>query len=89
MTNGKDFKAAKMLRDELERIHNEHAKALKEFEVHKTDSGLTPDHIRMTPEWIKAKSDFTHSFATLRAFNATYVKKYKKEIMKERRNRYQ
>jgi len=46
--------------------------------------GLTPDHVRATPEWRAARSRFDRAFAAQRAFNAVFVRKFKKEIVAQR-----
>lgn len=42
--------------------------------------GLTPDHVRRTPEYQKAKAEWDAVFKRLRAFNGWYTKNYKKEL---------
>lgn len=49
--------------------------------------GLTPDSVRVTPEYRAAKLAFDKSFAKLRAFNGTFTKTFAKEIREERRAR--
>lgn len=36
--------------------------------------GLTPDDVKASPEWRKAKARYDRAFANLRAFNAAMVK---------------
>lgn len=49
--------------------------------------GLTPDAVRVTPEWKLAKRNFDTAFAKLRAFNSYYVKTFSIELRRERRAR--
>lgn len=49
--------------------------------------GLTPDHVRATPEFRAAKQAFDIAFANLRAFNAHFTKFYAAELRAERRAR--
>lgn len=35
-------------------------------------TGLTPDHVRVSPEWQTAKQNYNAAFAELRAFNTKY-----------------
>ena len=42
--------------------------------------GLTPDDIKARPDYRIAKQAMDKTFAELRAFNAVYVKRFKKEI---------
>lgn len=47
--------------------------------------GLTPDDVRARPDYRIAKEAMDKAFAALRAFNARYVKQYKKELAAERK----
>lgn len=49
--------------------------------------GLTPDAVRITPEWPDAKQLFDRAWTNLREFNKIYMKKYKKELWAERQAR--
>lgn len=42
-------------------------------------TGLTPDHVKESPEFQQAKRAFDASFRRLRDFNAIFLKKFKKE----------
>ncbi|MEM9524066.1 MAG: hypothetical protein AAF982_08750 [Pseudomonadota bacterium] len=42
--------------------------------------GLTPDHVKATPEWRQAKAAFHAAEAKLKKFNGAFVKTFKKEI---------
>ena len=53
----------------------------------RSESGLTPDSVRQTAEWQSAKRNYDLAVSNLRNFNASYVKKYKKELTKERKER--
>lgn len=46
--------------------------------------GLTPDDVRARPDYRIAKQAMDKAFAELRAFNAVYTKRFKKEIAAER-----
>ena len=59
--------------------------ALRTFPV--GPMGLTPDAVRVTPEYRVAKLAFDKSFAKLRAFNGAFTKTFAKEIREERRSR--
>ena len=50
-------------------------------------TGLTPDHVKFSPEYRAAKSTFDTHFNRLRNFNKTFVKTFKKEITADRRQR--
>jgi hypothetical protein len=81
-----DYARAKLLRDQLEAETNRTDKALKALSGGGA-MGLTPDHVRATPEWQKAKHEFDAAFAALRAFNTVYVRRFKDELAQERRRR--
>ena len=54
----------------------------------KGDMGLTPDHIKATPQWQADKRACETSMRNLREFNCIMLRKYKKEYrqhVKERR----
>jgi len=57
---------------------NAAAKALKVYDVYRNEIGLTPDHIKATPEWKALKSSFEQAFQRLRAFNGKYAKAIRK-----------
>lgn len=49
--------------------------------------GLTPDAVKALPEYRTAKVQADQAFARLRAFNATFVKTFAKELREERATR--
>lgn len=53
----------------------------------KGEMGLTPDDVKASPEYRKAKAAYDHAFHALRAVNAKGTKLYKKELAKEREER--
>lgn len=82
MTNP-DISAAQffLIRDSLDadlKAASENLKTVSGTE--KGFMGLTPDHIKATPEWKAARSAFDNAFAKVRYFNGRYVKHFKKEI---------
>lgn len=56
--------------------------ALRAFPV--GPMGLTPDAVKVTPEFRAAKKAFDASFAKLRAFNAVFTKTFSRELREER-----
>jgi hypothetical protein len=46
--------------------------------------GLTPDHVKATPEWRAAKARYERAFAAMRKFNAVFVKVFAKELRAQR-----
>ena len=77
-----NYEEAKLHKQELERISDINGNKLNSFE--KGEMGLTPDHIKVLPEFQIAKREFDKSFAELRKFNEYFVKTFKKESLKER-----
>lgn len=67
---------------ELEKVLVSASEELSKFP--KNEIGLTPDEIKFSPEYKKAKSKVDAAFQNLRKFNGPFVKKYKKEIIKTR-----
>lgn len=49
--------------------------------------GLTPDKVKVTPEYQAAKAAFDSAFARLRDFNASFVRTFARELRDERRAR--
>ncbi len=43
--------------------------AMKQFDATKSACGLTPDHVKASPEWKAAKASFNRAFQALRNFN--------------------
>lgn len=86
--NGAAFIAAKARRDALERDHRAAAFALKAVDgIGSGRLGLTPDSVKMTPEYRAARAAYDRAFAELRSFNATFVRTFKAELAAERRAR--
>ncbi len=46
--------------------------------------GLTPDHIKQSPEYIAAKRTYKRAFNVLRDVNSNFLKRFAKEIKAER-----
>jgi hypothetical protein len=46
--------------------------------------GLTPEHVRTSPQYRSARARFDKAFARLRAFNGVFVKRFAKELRAER-----
>ena len=53
----------------------------------KLANGLTPDAIKLSPEYRAAKTRFNAAFAHLRRVNAWFVENFKKEIRADRASR--
>jgi hypothetical protein len=81
-----DYIQAKQIKDRLEAETKLTGDALRSMSGN-TPTGLTPDHVKSTPEWQKAKREFDAAFSVLRKFNEVYVRRFKREIDKDRISR--
>jgi hypothetical protein len=81
-----DYAQAKAIADQLDAEYNQTGRALKELSGG-GPMGLTPDSVRETPKWKAAKRAFDEAAAALRAFNTVYLRRFKKEIAQDRKNR--
>ncbi|MCR8994607.1 hypothetical protein [Brevibacillus laterosporus] len=82
------YEEAKAYKQKLEEKNKDDSAKLKAFGKHsKSAMNLTPDHVKVMPEWEKARRAFDHSFTELRNFNAWFVKTFKKEYVNDRRKR--
>jgi hypothetical protein len=81
-TRAVSFEQARAEHDRLEQEVSTASASLQIFP--RGAMGLTPDHVRATPEWRAANGRFKKAFAALRAFNAVYVKMFKKELIAQR-----
>lgn len=82
-----NYKQAKKHKQELERLNSIASSNLEHFE--KGIMGLTPEHVRVTDEYQNAKKEYDKTFEELRNFNAWFMKNYKKEYLKDRKeNRF-
>lgn len=69
--------------------HRQAGKNLNDFlDKHpKGPMSLTPDAVKKSPEYIELKDAYDKAFQTLRTFNATYTKRFAKEIRTDRRGK--
>lgn len=90
------FEQAKVEEAKVEREMSEAEQALKFITAEvaqrlgvpeRGPTGLTPGIVKETPEWRAAKTRVDKSFARLRSFNATFVKRFAKELRAERSER--
>jgi hypothetical protein len=79
-----DYTQAKARRDQLEAEADRTGHALKALSGGGL-MGMTPEHVRATPEWKAAKHTADAAFAALQAFNTVYVRRFKREIGQDRR----
>lgn len=50
--------------------------------------GLIPDEIKKTDDYIRVKAAYDCGFKELQTFNKVYVKQFKKELTKMRKEKY-
>jgi hypothetical protein len=79
------FVEARSLADRLEAEVTKWTEALKRFP--RGAMGLTPDHVKSSPEFIATKRAFDHAFSKLRQFNSVFTKKFANELREERQRR--
>lgn len=77
-TTGADFKAATARRDALESEAQKHSQTLQGFP--KGNMGMTPEHVKNSPEFREARTNYDRAHSQLRDFNSGYVKQFKNEI---------
>lgn len=58
---------------------------LKEFDKHRTSSGMYPKEIRDTPEFKKAEKEFNIAFSKLQKFNKASPKEYMRQASQLKR----
>ena len=80
-----NYQADKQKQQELENATEEASKIMKAFP--RGNIGLVADAVKNTMEYKLAKRNFDVSFQALRSFNAVFVKKWRKELAKERAQR--
>lgn len=71
------YEEAKAHKQKLNEEVDRYSKILNSFE--KGNIGLTPDHIKESPEYKEADKAFKIAFSNLRDFNAWYVKEFMKK----------
>lgn len=80
------FEKAKEIQEALNLAANNASKVLKDIVGDEVGPmGLTPDHIKFSPEYQSALATFNHANARSRAFNGPFVKQFKKELAELRK----
>ena len=80
-----NFQTATVMRDAFEAQMKEAAKALKSIPGVGTGTmGLTPDHVKASPEYRAAKARYDWDWDNYRKFNGWYVRHFAKELRKAR-----
>jgi hypothetical protein len=74
--------------EKLTAINDEHSRILDQYPKD-GPMGMTPDHVRTSPEYRADKANFNRSFAALRDHNGFMVKNFKAELKAERDARRQ
>jgi hypothetical protein len=77
-----DYAAAKEIQSKLDARVSQASDALNTLP--KLGNGLTPDAVKLSPEYRTAKQDFDAAFSALRAFNAKYTVAFRKELRADR-----
>lgn len=79
------FAEAKVIRDRLEAAVTSTNAMLRAFPT--GQMGLTPDHIKSSPEFQSALTAFDLAFQRLRTFNFHFVRTFRREIKAARLSR--
>jgi len=83
------YTEAKIYREALYQAHDITARDLRALSSGKRGPmGLTPDHIKQTPEWKSAYRRERQAFERLRNHNAYMAKAFKKEMREERKAKF-
>lgn len=78
-----DFAQAKKVRDQLEADADATGSVLKALSGG-GPMNFTPEHVRKTSEWQKAKREADAAFTALRTYNSVFVRRFKKELADDR-----
>lgn len=85
-----NYATAKAKRDAVEMAERAAAKVFKSIPGSGSGPmGLTPEHIRLSPEYRAAKEAWAKAFKALQDHNRRFVKTYKREIQEERKARFE
>lgn len=79
------YEIAKIQRNAIEAKLNAASDAMNAYNAQKNEIGLTPDHIKFSPEYRAAKTAYDAAHAQIRAFNNWFTKAFKDQIRAERR----
>lgn len=79
------YEEAKKHKEYLTTVNSYHSKQLQAYP--KNELGLVPDDIRESLEYKNAKQEYVQSFRKLQNFNSYFMKNFKKEYLKERRDK--
>lgn len=75
------YAIAKQAKFAVEAMHDAAAAVLNEVSgTERGPMGLTPDHIKATPEWKAAYRAERKAFNELRSYNGWFAKSFKKEM---------
>lgn len=82
-----NYQDAKRMQSALDDKASQCSQALQLFP--KGNMGLTPDHVKQSPEWKLARANYARAHDQLRKFNAQFVKHFRAEIAADRRAKVQ
>jgi hypothetical protein len=78
----RDYEQALAVQAQLESAVSRASAALAIFP--RLPNGLTPDHVKASPEYRAAKLQYDTAFGKLRTFNASFVKSFRAELRRDR-----
>jgi phage-related protein (TIGR01555 family) len=82
----RQFSVAKAAHAQINAEVARHSETLRAFP--RGEMGLTPDHVKSSPEYKTAKVNYEAANTKMRNFNANYTKVFAKELKEERANRF-
>lgn len=80
---GTPFAVARAAHEQLTAAHDAASAQMRQY-PNDGPMGLTPSHIKSTPEWQRDYAAYQMAMNALRDFNATYTRMYKAELARER-----
>lgn len=83
-----NYSEAKQQKQNLQTVVDLTSDAIRKIEGVNPVTGVAPDSVRLTAEYKMAVASYSKAFAKLQAFNAFFVKEFKKEQKAERKAKF-
>ena len=81
------YSEAKAKREELYRLHREWSDHLTAISGERLANGLTPDDVKFSDRWQRARRNQCNAFEAIRRHNTMMAKRFSREMREERRNK--
>lgn len=79
-----DFATYKTTVEELNARMKRASQRMRELGAGTGQRGLTPDHVKFSPEYRLARREYQTAFSALRDLNQKHLKSFRKELQAER-----